>query len=277
MEGYLKVAGGKEYLKSPLAKALKEERQAFEHGQREGLTKEELYALSKVSHGGVITKSKAKFIAGAALHIAREHEREVGGLAPGLHGGQEREAAKRLMKMEQAAEAPPEPVKTVEPPSAGQRRAALQERLHIQHAPITGRQAVPSISNVIEPIHLPDTPAGWSAPQPAGRGNIHDAAPSTGNRGGVGLTAPSSREEGFGGGQQATPQAPRVNPMVEVLTGGVSADVHPHDDSPAPSVAMPSLRGHETTVPDPSSPTPAETSNNASLPDMSHVDEGLPF
>src|SRR5690242_8859395 len=76
MTGYLKVAGGKSYLKSSFDKALKEERRAFEHGQRQGLSKEELYALSKMSRGGVITKDKSKLMAGASLEIARQHEAE---------------------------------------------------------------------------------------------------------------------------------------------------------------------------------------------------------
>ncbi len=251
MSGYLQVAGGKSYLKSSFEKGLKEERRAFEHGQREGLTKEELYALSKMSRGGPITKEKAKVVAGAALEIAREHEREAGGLAPGLRGGTLKEGAKRLMRMEKESEPKPEPPKPMRQDEPGTRISALQDRLRIQHGPMNRSAIAP---NVAEPTRLPDTPAGWSTPvKPSAETPPADQTPNT-----------------------PAPAAPRLSQFSEGFTGGGPMETHRDADQPAPGIPVPTLRHHEPDQSEPAATAP-DQDPASQLPDTSHVDEGLPF
>lgn len=266
MEQYLKTAGGKSYLKSPFEKGFKAERSAYEHGHREGMTKEELYAFSKITHGGSISKEKGKLIAGAALEIAREHEQEAGGLAGGLSHGKMLEAEKKLMRMQHDQEPKPKPIEKKAEPSAGQKLSSLQQRLHIQHSPLVDRPNYPAAPATVttEPTHLsasPVTPPARTVDTPRWQPPSEQATPAT-----------------------APPSSPRLSQFSSGFTGGTGLPSHPVDEHNDAHVAIPTL--HEplgasdqpvsTEPASEESAAPAEPSS-AQLPDTSHVDEGLPF
>lgn len=262
MEKYLKTVGGKSYLKSPFEKGFRSERQAFEHGQREGMTKEELYAFSKIAHGGVITKERAKLIAGAAIEIGREHEAEAGELAGGLSHGKLLESEKKLMRMQGKQEAQPKPVEKKPEKTAGQKLASLQQRLHIQHSPMVDHGG-PAMPAVTEPTNLNAAPAHPAAEQPRWQPPTHEQPTP----------------------QTPPPSAPRLSQFSSGFTGGSGVPSHPTDDHADAYVSIPVYRSatetaqqHPTNEPAQSEPAGSgEEQSSVQLPDTSHVDEGLPF
>lgn len=259
MQQYLKIAGGKSYLKSPFEKAFKQERSAFEHGQRQGLTKEELYAFSKVSHGGAITKEKAKLIAGAAVEIARERQAEAGSLAHGLGYGKLTEAERKIMRVEHAQEPKPEPVKIKRDPTSGQRLAALEQRLHIQHGPLIDRPTPSAGMGLSEPTPLSGAPTpGAETTRPAAVGHWQTLTEEP-----TPLTTP--------------PAAPRLSQFSSGFTGGIGTVPHPVDQPPAPGSPLPTLPEKPNTPPEPAATEPPSQPPASQIPDTSHVDEGLPF
>ncbi len=258
MKGFLKIAGGKGYIKSPIDKELNREAIAFRHGEREGFTKEQLYALGKYTRGGVVTKEGMKKIAAAATHIARMQKQAAGGLASGMSSGTDTQGGGKLIKI-QAEQTPQHEAITRGAPTTAQNRASLQERLHIQHAPITGRQPSTPAMGAITP--LSDTPNNWSAAPDHQTGTPHTAP--------VEQTAPTP--------PPAAPAAPKLSQFSAGFTGGTMTEPHQPTEPPSQNLAIPTLRGHDSSPNEPPPTAPAEPANEAHPTPPVNVDEGLPF